>query len=305
MARIRSIHPGLFTDEAFMSASPHARLLVIGIWCEAWDDGVFEWKPLTLKARLFPVDNVDVVALLNELEALDFLKYFDVKGKAYGAIRNFCKWQRPKSPNSSGALTEHMRSYVALSGSISETLPNHSGNTSEKSPQMEDGGDNRKGEEKKESSLRSDSATEPKAPKPEKQKRAKARTQISEDTQPSEKDRASSAEVGMAPETFRHEWQKFRDHHLKVGSQMADWPAAWRTWAHGWLDRGGKQFAGQAPTSALALVSSGHYAKPETPQWEAWAEWWRMTKGKSMPRDAVGGWHVPSEWPPNHAEAAA
>jgi hypothetical protein len=62
-------------------------------------------------------------------------------------------------------------------------------------------------------------------------------------------------------------------------------------------------FQQQAP--ALALVTSGHYAKPETPQWEAWAEWWRATKGKSMPRDAVGGWHVPSEWPPNHAGVAA
>ena len=41
MARIRSVHPGLFTDEAFMGASSDARILMIGLWCQAWDDGVF------------------------------------------------------------------------------------------------------------------------------------------------------------------------------------------------------------------------------------------------------------------------
>ena len=32
MARIRSVHPGLWTDEAFVSASPMARLFCIGLW---------------------------------------------------------------------------------------------------------------------------------------------------------------------------------------------------------------------------------------------------------------------------------
>lgn len=100
MPRIRSIHPGLFTDEAFMTASPHARLLFIGLWGEAWDDGIFEWKPLTLKARLFPADNLDMPALLAEIEGLNFIRRFEAGGKALGAIRNFQRFQRPKKPNS-------------------------------------------------------------------------------------------------------------------------------------------------------------------------------------------------------------
>lgn len=140
MARIRSVHPGLFTDEAFASASMGARMLLIGIWTEAWDDGVFEWKPLTLKMKIFPVDNVDVPALLAELEGLHFFKKFDVDGKPYGALRNFCKFQRPKTPNSSRVLPSDFRMYVGLKPEGSETLPNHFGNASEKSPQMEDGG---------------------------------------------------------------------------------------------------------------------------------------------------------------------
>jgi len=136
MARIRSIHPGIWTDEAFMSASASARLLLIGVWTEAWDDGVFEWKALTLKARIFPVDGVDVAALLVELETLQFVCRFQVSGKDYGAIRNFQKYQRPKKPNSSGVLPENLTLWVGSSVPV----PNQSGTSGEKSPQMEDGG---------------------------------------------------------------------------------------------------------------------------------------------------------------------
>jgi hypothetical protein len=139
VSRIRSIHPGLFTDEAFMTASVHARMLVIGLWCEAFDDGVFEWKPLTLKARLFPVDAVDVPALLDEICGLEFIQRFEARGKPYGAIRNFRKFQRPKKPNSSGVLPDELQSYVGIS---SEPVPNQSPTGGEKSPQMEDGGGN-------------------------------------------------------------------------------------------------------------------------------------------------------------------
>ena len=115
MARIRSVHPGLFTDEAFASASMAARLLLIGIWTEAWDDGVFEWKPLTLKMRIFPAEgNIDVGALLAELEGLDILKSFDVGGRRLGAIRNFGKFQNPKKPNSSKALPVSLHAYVCF-----------------------------------------------------------------------------------------------------------------------------------------------------------------------------------------------
>ncbi len=154
MARIRSIHPGLFTDEAFMTASAHARLLIIGIWTESWDDGVFEWKPLTLKARLFPVDAINVAELLAELVTLGFVQQFDA-GKPYGAIRNFQKYQRPKKPNSSGVLPECLHEYV-------HAVPNQPPPSGEKSPQMEDGG-GREGEEGNEDTA-SAASSAPRAP---------------------------------------------------------------------------------------------------------------------------------------------
>lgn len=151
MARIRSIHPGLFTDEAFVSATPFARLLIIGIWCEAFDDGCFEVKPLTLKMRLFPVDNVDVVALLAELENLGYFKRFETQGRTWAALRNFRKYQRPKKPNKSGVLPPELIDFVGKTGASTEPGPDDEGSGSPpvphqletgspKSPQREDGG---------------------------------------------------------------------------------------------------------------------------------------------------------------------
>lgn len=151
MARIRSIHPGLFTDESYMALGVCARQLLIGIWCEAWDDGVFEWKPLTLKARIFPVDTVDVSDLLDELVAQNVIKPFEQSEKRFGAVRNFRKYQRPKKPNTSGFLPPEFSSYVGLTAPSSEPVGNQFGTGGEKSPQMEDGGGRKK--EKKEKEL--------------------------------------------------------------------------------------------------------------------------------------------------------
>jgi hypothetical protein len=141
MARIRSIHPGIFTDENYMALSIAARQLVTGLWCESSDDGVFQWKTLTLKARIFPVDNVSIDDLLGELVDQSFIRQFSKAGKNYGAIRNFRKFQRPKKPNDSGVLPDELRAYVGLNDKSSPPVPNQFPTSREKSPQMEDGGD--------------------------------------------------------------------------------------------------------------------------------------------------------------------
>ncbi len=125
MARIRSIHPGLFTDEAFMSVTASARLLFIGLWCEADDGGVFEWKAITLKARLFPADAVDTAALLQELAGQDMIRQFSIGGRLYGAIRNFCRYQRPKAPKIVHPATDEVMGYLARDGSGIEGPMNH------------------------------------------------------------------------------------------------------------------------------------------------------------------------------------
>lgn len=137
MSRIRSVHPGLWTDERFVSVSAVARLLFIGIWNECDDQGSFEWSPLKLKMRLLPADNVDASALLAELESAGCIIRYETDGRQLGAVRNFAIYQRPKKPNCIYPQTPEVRNYCGHKG---DEVPNQFPTSGEKAPQMEDGG---------------------------------------------------------------------------------------------------------------------------------------------------------------------
>src|SRR5438045_2176516 len=114
MARIRSVHPALFTDEAFVSCSDGAQIFLIGLWTEADDQGVFEWKPLTLKMRVRPAATKPVDPLLTELSEAGLIKAIDVDGCKYGVVRNFVRFQRPKSPKEVHPLPSELRKYAGF-----------------------------------------------------------------------------------------------------------------------------------------------------------------------------------------------
>lgn len=116
MARIRSVHPGLFTDEGFVGLSAEAQVFFIGLWTEADDQGLFEWRPSRLHLRLMPTKPVNVADLLSELEQADppMICAFEHGGKRFGAIRNFRRWQKPKTPNTIHTLPDSLREYVGL-----------------------------------------------------------------------------------------------------------------------------------------------------------------------------------------------
>lgn len=139
MARIRSIHPGLFTDEAFMALSLLARVVLPGLWTECDDQGVFPWKAQTLKARLLPGDNADMALVLAELEAADLIRAFSHGGKPFGVVRNFRKYQRPKRPSNVHALPAELRPYAGLSGDMSPPIPHLFSHAEEMSAQREEG----------------------------------------------------------------------------------------------------------------------------------------------------------------------
>ncbi len=67
MARIRTIKPEFFTSEDVVGLPPLARLLFIGLWCEADKEGRLAWKPKTFKMRYLPADECDVEALCQAL----------------------------------------------------------------------------------------------------------------------------------------------------------------------------------------------------------------------------------------------
>lgn len=132
MARIRSIHPGLFSDPEFASLSDAAAIFYLGLLTEADDNGIFDWNPAKLRIRLRPGKDGGVEALLSELEASDKIRSYEINGRKYGAIRNFRKFQRPKSPKSWFVIPSDFRNYVGLSDGATE-IP----------PQMEEGGGRR------------------------------------------------------------------------------------------------------------------------------------------------------------------
>jgi hypothetical protein len=117
MARIRSIHPGFFTDEAVVELSvkcPLAIVLLLGLWCESDDGGAFKWTPLALKARYLGATAADGNELLEELAALNCIRRFDIEGRAVGVVRNFARFQRPQKPEIRLPFTPESRAYAGF-----------------------------------------------------------------------------------------------------------------------------------------------------------------------------------------------
>lgn len=139
MSRIRSVHPGLWTDENFVCLSPIARLLFIGLWNECDDGGRFEWRPLRLKMRVLPADNVDMDAIMAELVENRCVLHYEVDGVGYGAVRNFCKFQRPKKPSFFCPETPQVRAWCGndspSNGQSSEPVGNQFRTGGEIAPQ--------------------------------------------------------------------------------------------------------------------------------------------------------------------------
>lgn len=152
MARIRSIHPGLTSDEAYMSMSITAKAAWTPLWMQCDDHGIFEWKPIVLKALIFPADAVDMASLLEEWVSLGCIKKIDVDGKACGVVRNFSRYQRPKNPSyryfKADELPTDISKYIGVR-SAPPVLPQSSPSPTEVLPQRKEEGGRRE-EEKKE-----------------------------------------------------------------------------------------------------------------------------------------------------------
>lgn len=95
MPRIRSIKPETWTDPAFVKCSPLARLLWIGSWNLADDQGVLKDEPERLRLSILPGDQVDALALVEELvtERL-LLRKLTQEGEPVLVIRTFREHQK-------------------------------------------------------------------------------------------------------------------------------------------------------------------------------------------------------------------
>lgn len=89
------IKPEFFDDPDIADLSPLARLCFIGLWVQADKAGLLIDDPRRLKVRLFPYDDVDVAALIDELAAKRMVLRYSVDTKAYLSVVKFLKHQRP------------------------------------------------------------------------------------------------------------------------------------------------------------------------------------------------------------------
>lgn len=86
MSRIRTIKPEFWTSEQIMECSPLARLAFIGMWNFCDDNGVHPASCKTLKAEVFPGDDItaaDVQTLVSELIHHGLLVEFHAEGRRW------------------------------------------------------------------------------------------------------------------------------------------------------------------------------------------------------------------------------
>lgn len=94
MARIRSVKPEFWTDEKVVELSPFARLLFIGLWNFADDDGRMVHSPKRIKMQVLPADDVDCSELLGEIRRASLISVYVVDGVEYLQINGFAKHQK-------------------------------------------------------------------------------------------------------------------------------------------------------------------------------------------------------------------
>ncbi|WP_199728339.1 hypothetical protein [Achromobacter sp. K91] len=86
MARIRSIKPEFWTSEQVMNCSPTARLLFIGLWNFCDDAGNHVASPKTIKANVFPGDDItssSIQELLDELSSNGLIAFYSFENKDF------------------------------------------------------------------------------------------------------------------------------------------------------------------------------------------------------------------------------
>jgi hypothetical protein len=96
MARIRTIKPEFWTNERVMECSTNARLLFIGMWNFADDLGRLALAPKTIKAQVFPSDEISfdtILGMVQELSENGLLLRYEAGGKEYLQIAG---WQHQR-----------------------------------------------------------------------------------------------------------------------------------------------------------------------------------------------------------------
>lgn len=101
MARIRTIKPEFWTDERLTECSLSARLMFIGMWNFADDNGNMGYSAKRIKMQVFPGDSIETQPLIDELLTHGVLIEYSVNGEKFLHIKGFAKHQVINRPSQS------------------------------------------------------------------------------------------------------------------------------------------------------------------------------------------------------------
>lgn len=128
MARIRSVKPEFWTDGDITDCSPWARLFFIGTWNFALcDNGHLPDDPRRLKMQIFPADDVDAGALVEELIAAGRLVRLQIGDRSFLHIKRLADHQKtekrwaPRCPACQASTTPDPDETPGTSPNLPET----------------------------------------------------------------------------------------------------------------------------------------------------------------------------------------
>lgn len=87
--KIRSLRPAFFADTKMAQLTPYARILYMGLWCIADDEGRGRYLPKQIEGEVFPHEQVDIRGFLGELITAGRIVVYEAGGEPYFHIPTF------------------------------------------------------------------------------------------------------------------------------------------------------------------------------------------------------------------------
>lgn len=129
MARKRMIDPGIWQSEDFSKLSTLAKLVFVGLFSNADDEGRGRAKAAYIKSILFPYDEgmrvTDVDRALSEIASHMSITFYAHRGNEYYSLEHWEKWQRIDRPSPS-SLPGASQDTRPLRGTLAEPSPSDS-----------------------------------------------------------------------------------------------------------------------------------------------------------------------------------
>ncbi len=94
--KTRLLHPSFFTDNKVAALSPNAKVLLLGLWLRCDDYGRALYLPKLIAGEVFPLEQVDIESLLNEVIGGQFIEVYEVAEQMFYQVPSWERWQKPK-----------------------------------------------------------------------------------------------------------------------------------------------------------------------------------------------------------------